>query len=286
MGKIIGLLGHSGSGKRVVIYALVHPVTFVICYVGKTVISLHARLANHVYKARSGRSKGPLSEWLLSLLHQNLRPVAVELEWFPFSVRWQDRERLWIARLRDNGCPLLNIHPGGNGAHTRAKLSVKYAGLLGIISDARIAEQAGLCRETITYHRSCAGIGASCDRSRVVGWAEGHIPFNKQPISKKTERLFGVVSDYELAKRVGLTKSAVRNRRIKAGLPAYSGPKHMPCGEAHRSSKLTEEQVKIVRSSYVKYSRTNGCYALARRFNLHQTTIHAIVQNKTWKGVI
>lgn len=161
------------------VYYLSHPVTGDIVYVGKCVTSLKVRRTGHEHKARSGRSKTPLGDWIRDLQSQGLLPVISLLEENP-SGRWQDAECAWIARLRSDGHALLNLTPGGNGAHTRAALALEFVSLLGRISDARIAEQAGLCREIIKYHRSRAGIPAAKDTSRREGtFPKGQVPHNK-----------------------------------------------------------------------------------------------------------
>lgn len=50
------------------IYALCWPTEKNIRYVGKTVQPLRRRLAGHIYKARSGRNKCPLGQWMWRLL--------------------------------------------------------------------------------------------------------------------------------------------------------------------------------------------------------------------------
>ena len=161
------------------IYGLVHPRTGVVRYVGKCVTPLARRLTNHEYRARSGRAKHPLGDWIRSLQHRGLRPQMLLLE--DNVADWQAAERRWIKSLRDEGRRLLNRHPGGNGAHTRAPLDPKLLPLLGVISDARVAEKTALCRETITYHRRSLGIAASSDRSRVKG------TFKKRPEGAQQE---------------------------------------------------------------------------------------------------
>lgn len=206
------------------IYGLAHPKTKRIRYVGKTVISLKARLSNHEYKARSGRTSTPIGVWIQQLQQAELRPKIVLLQ--VACGRWQDAERRWISKLKAEGARLLNAHPGGNGAHTRASLPKKYQRLLGKISDARIAEMAGLCRETITYHRLRAGVPASGDHSRLRGFVAGHQPHNAGVLSKKFMALLGKMSDRELAMKAGVGRKTVTRIRDAEGIPQFPHPKN------------------------------------------------------------
>ncbi len=54
-------------------------------------------------------------------------------------------------------------------------------------------------------------------------------------------------------------------------------------GEKIATAKLTEERVEEIRRDYVRGSRTHGQPALARKYRVHQSTICAIVGEKTWK---
>src|SRR5690606_37179602 len=47
-------------------------------------------------------------------------------------------------------------------------------------------------------------------------------------------------------------------------------------------SKLSEDQIAYIRKNYIPYDSECGCRGLARRFNIHHTTISAIVRNKTY----
>src|SRR3990167_2903762 len=47
-------------------------------------------------------------------------------------------------------------------------------------------------------------------------------------------------------------------------------------GEEHGSSKLTYKNVTYIRNNYKKGVKGNGSYVLAKKFNVHPTTIHRI----------
>ncbi len=270
------------SVTRCKIYGLAHPRTGIIRYVGKSVIDLRARLSNHVYKARSGRTTTPIGVWIRHLLRNGLRPSILLLE--NASGRWQDAERAWVSRLRSQGRRLLNVYPGGNGAHTRGQLHPQFRELLGKISDARIAELSGLCRETITYHRRRAGIAPAVDRSRHRGFRKGQVPHNKKDLPEACVAQLGLVSDRDLASLFGVSRNALRRRRTQVGVPAFAGRRFCK-GTDHPMVKLTVVAVRAVRAEYQKYSRTCGGPALARKYGVDNSTINDIIHQRIWKGV-
>jgi hypothetical protein len=56
-------------------------------------------------------------------------------------------------------------------------------------------------------------------------------------------------------------------------------------GEAHYQAILTEDQVRSIKSNYRRYSRTNSCNALARKYGVTPKTINAIINGENWKHV-
>lgn len=55
------------------------------------------------------------------------------------------------------------------------------------------------------------------------------------------------------------------------------------CGEEHHAHKLTAKDVKYIRSVYSKRDPNYGAVALAKKFGVDHTTIHDIVNEKTWR---
>ncbi len=47
--------------------------------------------------------------------------------------------------------------------------------------------------------------------------------------------------------------------------------------------KLTREQVDAIRTEYRWHSSTNGCAALAERYEVSTNAVHKIIRGKTWK---
>jgi hypothetical protein len=57
----------------------------------------------------------------------------------------------------------------------------------------------------------------------------------------------------------------------------------MATGERSVFSKLTEEQVREIRSSYKPNTRGFGCKSLAKKYGVSDTTIRNILKGKKWK---
>lgn len=96
--------------RRVKIYVLKHPDTLEIRYVGKTVRSLSRRLGNHIANAKGNKHNKHLSNWILSILREDKRPVIELIEECDYSV-WQEREKYWISQFPN----LINLTTGGDG---------------------------------------------------------------------------------------------------------------------------------------------------------------------------
>lgn len=56
-------------------------------------------------------------------------------------------------------------------------------------------------------------------------------------------------------------------------------------GEDQGSSKLTVENIKYIKSVFIKSHRKFGASALAREFRVHSSTINRIVNNKSWAHI-
>jgi hypothetical protein len=98
--------------KPTIIYALIDPLTGEIRYVGKTISTPSQRLAVHLYYARKNHRTG-CARWLKRLSDVGLRPEIYVLQ--TAHEDWQEVERFWIAKLRQDGVSLLNHTAGGDG---------------------------------------------------------------------------------------------------------------------------------------------------------------------------
>ena len=110
--------------RQIYIYALRHPSTLEIRYVGKT-LDIDRRLSEHIIEQGCNRK----CRWIQSLLNEGLTPVIETLEAVT-QENWQERERWWISYYRDLHVDLCNLTDGGDGLcgctdETRAKMSIK-----------------------------------------------------------------------------------------------------------------------------------------------------------------
>lgn len=106
------------------IYALCHPDTDEIRYVGKTISNPHARLLAHLREARSSRGPSHKRNWIRKLLKQGKTPTVRTLEcgeWASEVIC--EKEIYWIAFLKDQGCRLTNATKGGDGGANEAFLA-------------------------------------------------------------------------------------------------------------------------------------------------------------------
>jgi len=59
-----------------------------------------------------------------------------------------------------------------------------------------------------------------------------------------------------------------------------------PCkGERHRLARLTDEDVRYIRSVYVPYSKEFGSRALGKKLNIHHTNVSRAATSSTWTHV-
>ena len=68
----------------------------------------------------------------------------------------------------------------------------------------------------------------------------------------------------------------------KTGLKKYA----FTGGENSANRKLTELEVKFIRENYKKYDPVYGGRALAKRFNVTESCVSAIILGKSWGGVL
>lgn len=96
--------------KKVFIYALKHPDTQEIRYIGKTTRTLSRRIGNHVANAKGNKHNKHLSHWILKLLQEGKRPIIQLIEECN-ELNWKEREIYWISQYKN----LINLTIGGDG---------------------------------------------------------------------------------------------------------------------------------------------------------------------------
>src|SRR6266550_5497194 len=94
------------------IYALIDPRTRDVRYIGKA-DNPGVRFQRHINDVKRG-DKSYKANWIRSLLAKGLRPVFRIIDEV-LKTEWQAAEAAYIAVYREEGCRLVNTHPGGEG---------------------------------------------------------------------------------------------------------------------------------------------------------------------------
>jgi len=92
------------------IYALVHPITNEIRYVGKTSKTVENRIKGHIACCDIKSHK---NNWVKNLIKSGLKPDYVILE---MTDSWVEAEQFWIAYFNFLGARLTNSTIGGEGS--------------------------------------------------------------------------------------------------------------------------------------------------------------------------
>jgi hypothetical protein len=247
-----------------------------VVYVGKTVMCPpHRRLVGHIYKAKTGRTKSPVGDWIRELLADGDRPKLVVLEVVPDGEDWQEAERRWISALPN----LLNGSPGGEGSTTRRPFPSRYRKLLGQKTDVEVGKIVGLSRECVGYHRRKMGITAApFDRSHSFDHLAGKTPHNKIKFPKYVLSRLGKVSDNILAEEVGCSKPTIGNCRRSLNISPC--PPKMRTGFEHHAVKITQDMLNNVRAEYIPYRVSLP--SLGEKYGVSVDTIRRIVNYETF----
>ena len=101
------------------IYALTHPITGDIKYIGQTLNGIRHRLKSHIFNARYKKKKTPVNEWVSELALVQISPNVIVLECAKIE-ELNEREVYFIndGRIKYN---LLNIQDGGFVKHDRKR---------------------------------------------------------------------------------------------------------------------------------------------------------------------
>lgn len=93
------------------IYGLIDPNTKIIRYIGKSDCP-KTRLANHIQTSK--KSKTHKSNWINSLIKYKKKPELIILEEVDYN-NWEEREKYWIKKYKDDGVDVTNFTNGGEG---------------------------------------------------------------------------------------------------------------------------------------------------------------------------
>jgi len=64
---------------KVIIYALIDPITSKVRYIGRTSVSINTRLSKHIHDAKYNKRKTHKEDWIRSLLKINCKPLVRKL---------------------------------------------------------------------------------------------------------------------------------------------------------------------------------------------------------------
>jgi hypothetical protein len=122
----------------------------------------------------------------------------------PHTTVYHHRKRLGIPRFDCfAGTPFVN--PKRNWAP-------EIIAKLGTMSDQRIADMYGLCRESVTLERN---------QRQILAFAHSATEERRALIPDGAIQLIGKISDRIIAKRFGLTRDIVRAERNRRNIPPY-----------------------------------------------------------------
>lgn len=125
------------------IYGLVDPETGKMRYVGKS-NNPKVRYQCHLQDKNTNPHK---TAWIRGLSERGLKPELVILE-ETTQKQWEERERYWIKRYRDEGAPLVNILEGGASFPVKILVESWDELISPFLSDAELTVFSGLSEET------------------------------------------------------------------------------------------------------------------------------------------
>lgn len=198
------------------IYALIDPRDGAIFYVGRTTMTLNARLTNHVRDGRKRRS--PKGERISLILETGLRPQIVELiSIVDATVEIAEKaEQAWIDFYNITQ-PLTNVasaKSGGNPSQQRIIWNFDIQERLGKDSDRAIAIELGCSYSTVTNYRNKLGI------LRPPHTDKGKQKSNRIQLPQWVIDKLGTMPDAELGKLSGFNHQKIFKERKLRGISA------------------------------------------------------------------
>ena len=239
------------------IYNLIDPRTDEVRYVGKTTHP-ERRLRRHIV----AEGTTPCHDWLSQLRRLGLCPEMKILEETKAD-DWAERERFWIANLRETGCKLTNVSVGGYGA-------------LGVSPSPETRRRIS---ESIT--RAWQDNPRSISSEHLAALVNGRkaTPQPAETRAKIGQANKGSVRSEETRRRISEAK-----RGHKLGPPSMATRKKISRalrGENNGQAKLTWGAVREIRRRYAEGDLSLS--ELGRQYGVDTKQIHRVVRNEAWR---
>lgn len=97
---------------KVIIYALVDPITCKVRYIGRTSVNIKARLSKHIHDAKYFKKKTHKEDWIRSLLKINCKPLIRKLTEIE---GWEESYELEVSLIEKYKDRLTNYYDRGPG---------------------------------------------------------------------------------------------------------------------------------------------------------------------------
>jgi hypothetical protein len=224
---------------RFTIYTLADPRTGEVRYVGMTSRTVEQRLREHLKDGRTRKGVSHRLHWLRQLVSEGLEPAVAIIEETTEEL-WAERERHWIAKLRDDGCALTNHTDGGEGVlghrhsdETRAKIREKRAQQ--VIAPEHIARMA----EANIGNKHSTGPKpprTTTHRERLSASLKGR-EFSEESRARMAEAARGRTASPETRAKMSVASKGNQHRLGKC----HSPESRAKIGAAHRGKSVSAE---------------------------------------------
>lgn len=97
---------------KIIIYALIDPITCKVRYIGRTSVSMSARLSKHIHDAKYNKRKTHKEDWIRSLLKINCKPLVRKLTEIE---GWDESYAFEVALIEKYKDRLTNYYDQGPG---------------------------------------------------------------------------------------------------------------------------------------------------------------------------
>jgi len=271
-----------GGMTLLYVYGLLEPETKIIRYVGQT-NKPQKRLNDHISEAKTNLKFNRKNNWIRSLLKENKKPEIMILEEVETIDLCNKAEVFHIAQMLDCGFDLTNATSGGDGFYTRSKESIQR------FADSRRGKK--FSEETKQKMKLSAKSRMTPEEiERLRSISNGNPPhFYGEQVSTsklKEEDVVYIRRQLNSGSRgidicnqfPNISKSAIYSAAMGKNWQHVDEPVFKP----RKMVKLTEENVREIRSLL---SENVSQSEIARRFNIHPSTVSDIKRNKRRNNV-